>query len=85
MTETAEDKDSVPAASEENKDNKFPFYVYCNVCHDLRVGKLRVRCSKCKSGAITVDSDPKSWDDVLKPKKISGHCEQDDCAVRISC
>lgn len=57
------------------------FYVHCPVCNDLKLGKLRVRCAKCKSGAITVDTDPKSWSDVLKANKISGHCEQDNCPV----
>ncbi|XP_054260838.1 E3 ubiquitin-protein ligase parkin-like isoform X1 [Macrosteles quadrilineatus] len=56
------------------------FYVYCaSPCGGVREGKLRVRCSSCKSGAFTVDSDPRCWEDVLKPLKISGHCEEEAC------
>lgn len=60
------------------------FYVYCATsCGGMREGKLRVRCSTCKSGAFTVDSDPRCWPDVLEPRKISGHCEQEGCSVSI--
>uniref|UniRef100_A0A1B6LBH9 E3 ubiquitin-protein ligase parkin n=1 Tax=Graphocephala atropunctata TaxID=36148 RepID=A0A1B6LBH9_9HEMI len=56
------------------------FYVYCAApCAGVREGKLRVRCSACKSGAFTVDSDPRCWPDVLTRHKISGHCEQEGC------
>ncbi|XP_046666165.1 E3 ubiquitin-protein ligase parkin-like isoform X1 [Homalodisca vitripennis] len=56
------------------------FYVYCaTTCTGVREGKLRVRCSACKSGAFTVDSDPRCWSDVLDHRKISGHCEQEGC------
>lgn len=67
---------------EKNNRDKSHFYVYCSVCAAMKIGKLRIRCSKCKSGAFTVDTDPKSWNDVLKPNKISGHCEQNDCPVK---
>lgn len=60
------------------------FYVYCSVpCAQITVGKIRVRCFMCKSGAFTVDGDPKNWNDVLKPKRITGHCEQWQCTVCI--
>jgi len=60
------------------------FYVYCSSpCAKITVGKIRVRCFKCKSGAFTLDSDPKNWNDVLKPKRITGHCETFQCTVRI--
>lgn len=56
------------------------FYVYCtSPCANITVGKIRVRCFKCKSGAFTVDGDPKNWNDVLKPKRITGHCEINQC------
>uniref|UniRef100_A0A2S2P2U5 E3 ubiquitin-protein ligase parkin n=1 Tax=Schizaphis graminum TaxID=13262 RepID=A0A2S2P2U5_SCHGA len=56
------------------------FYVYCtSPCANTTVGKIRVRCFKCKSGAFTVDGDPKNWNDVLKPKRITGHCEINQC------
>jgi len=58
------------------------FYVYCSLpCAKITVGKIRVRCFNCKSGAFTVDSDPKNWLDVLKPKRITGHCEILQCTV----
>jgi len=60
------------------------FYVYCtSPCANKTVGKIRVRCFKCKSGAFTVDGDPKNWNDVLKPKRITGHCEISQCTVCI--
>ncbi|VVC31989.1 E3 ubiquitin-protein ligase parkin,Ubiquitin-related domain,IBR domain,Ubiquitin domain [Cinara cedri] len=56
------------------------FYVYCSLpCDNITVGKIRVRCFKCKSGAFTVDGDPKNWNDVLKPNRITGHCEISQC------
>ncbi|XP_050532589.1 E3 ubiquitin-protein ligase parkin [Daktulosphaira vitifoliae] len=56
------------------------FYVYCSSpCATMTIGKIRVRCFKCKSGAFTVDGDPKNWNDVLKPKRITGHCELSQC------
>lgn len=79
--ENMPDASEIPVLQEKSDRTKAQFYVYCNVCEDLRIGKLRVRCSSCKSGAIIVDTDPKSWIDVLKPKRISGHCEQDGCPV----
>lgn len=54
---------------------KAHFFVYCSHCKKLCRGKLRVRCSKCKSGAFTVYADPECWDDVLKPSRIRGLCE----------
>uniref|UniRef100_A0A1B6DYZ7 E3 ubiquitin-protein ligase parkin n=2 Tax=Clastoptera arizonana TaxID=38151 RepID=A0A1B6DYZ7_9HEMI len=68
-------------ADEAEADRKrIHFYVYCSSpCGGMREGKLRVRCSRCKSGAITVDADPRCWEDVLEPHRISGHCEQTNC------
>lgn len=51
------------------------FFVYCSQCEKVCTGKLRVRCGICKSGAFTVHRDPACWDDVLKKKRITGHCE----------
>lgn len=81
LNETLTDDEELPALIDKKNKTKAQFYVYCSTCNDLKMGKLRVRCSACKSGAITLDTDPKSWEDVLKPHKISGHCEQDDCTV----
>jgi parkin len=40
---------------------------------------MRVRCDNCGSGAVTVDRDPQSWPDVLLPKRITIHCENQFC------
>ena len=40
-------------------------------CSWVRVGKLRVRCSQCREGAIIVDRDPASWSDVLVPGQVN--------------
>lgn len=66
----------------EKERKKAHFYVFCSTCKSLKTGKLRVRCHFCKSGAFTVYSDPQNWDDVLKPKRITGWCEnsEDLCA-----
>lgn len=60
---------------DDNQRVKAQFYVHCSYCGQMCNGKLRVRCSVCKGGAFTVHRDPENWDDVLKPKRITGHCE----------
>lgn len=56
------------------------FYIYCSKpCNNVEAGKLRVKCSLCSSGAVTVDRDPQSWQDVLKKNRITVHCENDYC------
>lgn len=58
------------------------FYVYCSApCKNVTTGKLRVKCARCNSGAVTVDRDPQCWPDVLQPKRITVHCESDFCPV----
>lgn len=69
---------------EENKDSKAHFYIFCATCKGLRNGKLRVRCFSCKKGALTLHRDPKNWDDVLEPQKITGQCEFGDCESNAS-
>lgn len=48
-------------------------------CKKVATGKLRVKCAKCGSGAVTVDRDPQCWPDVLLPKRITVHCKNDSC------
>ncbi|KAK7075810.1 Park2p [Halocaridina rubra] len=56
------------------------FYVYCvRPCNTVRVGKLRVRCSTCKQGALTLHRDPCNWQDVLTPGQITATCETLHC------
>ncbi|XP_067203472.1 E3 ubiquitin-protein ligase parkin isoform X2 [Linepithema humile] len=70
---------------EEQQVNRAHFYVYCSApCKDVTAGKLRVKCSRCNSGAVTVDRDPQSWSDVLQPKRITVHCESDFCPTTSS-
>lgn len=47
------------------------FYVYCvRPCNSVQVGKLRVRCTECKQGALTLHRDPCNWPDVLNPHQV---------------
>ncbi|XP_037819241.1 E3 ubiquitin-protein ligase parkin [Lucilia sericata] len=75
----SEERSNIP---EENRErSKAHFYVHCSQCNKLCKGKLRVRCSLCKGGAFTVHRDPECWDDVLKSRRIRGHCE----SLEIAC
>jgi parkin len=59
------------------------FYVYCaSPCKEMKLGKLRVRCATCHSGAFTVDRDPQCWDDVLEVRRITGDCQNDGCVSK---
>ena len=61
---------------------KAHFWVYCSRTEcgrTLQPGKLRVRCSLCKEGAIIVKSDPCNWDDVLNAGRIEGYCQNNNC------
>lgn len=64
---TSDNSDMPPPPTPCTKSN---FFVYCSTCDDLKEGKLRVRCSKCLSGAFTVGSHPQGWDDVLIPRQV---------------
>ena len=69
----------------EQEKNRAHFYVYCSSpCKSVQVGKLRVRCARCGSGAVTVDRDPQCWPDVLLPSRITVHCENDFCQTEVS-
>ena len=82
VNETEDTPSPVRSETTSSQAEKAHFFVFCSSpCGSLRTGKLRVRCSKCKSGAITVDADPRSWNDVLTPNRISGHCEAQNCPV----
>lgn len=64
----------------ERERTKAHFFVHCSQCQDLCAGKLRVRCSLCLGGAFTVHRDPENWDDVLRSRRIRGHCESTEIA-----
>jgi len=55
------------------------YFVYCKTCKDITPGKLRVCCSRCNEGAMVLDQDPSSWDDVLKSRRIRGSCKTPGC------
>ncbi|XP_071529751.1 E3 ubiquitin-protein ligase parkin isoform X2 [Panulirus ornatus] len=61
------------------------FYVYCvRPCNSVQVGKLRVRCSSCRQGALTLHRDPCNWQDVLNPGQISATCETIGCSGSVA-
>ncbi|XP_034943826.1 E3 ubiquitin-protein ligase parkin isoform X2 [Chelonus insularis] len=65
---------------QKQQEKRAHFFVFCsNPCKSIEVGKLRVRCALCGSGAVTVDRDPQSWPDVIQPNRITVHCENDLC------
>ncbi len=54
------------------------FYVFCKSgCEELRRGKLRVRCSLCKSPAVLLREEPGCWNDVLSVPHLSCLCYGD--------
>ncbi|XP_069792248.1 E3 ubiquitin-protein ligase parkin [Narcine bancroftii] len=56
------------------------FYVYCKtVCKAVQPGKLRVRCSTCQQGTLTLTMDPTCWEDVLGKNRMTGICQAKDC------
>ncbi|XP_065446454.1 E3 ubiquitin-protein ligase parkin isoform X1 [Chrysemys picta bellii] len=64
------------------------FYVFCkSFCQTVKPGKLRVRCSTCKEGTLTLtrvrcrfkDVGPSCWEDVLMPNRIAGTCQSRNC------
>ncbi|KAJ8683101.1 hypothetical protein QAD02_018893 [Eretmocerus hayati] len=82
LEETNEDE---PKVVQDGQSKKAHFYVYCShPCKSVEAGKLRVRCSECGSGAVTVDRDPQSWPDVLLPKRITVHCENQFCPTLVA-
>lgn len=74
------DGERLNISEEEREKTKAHFFVHCSQCNKLCTGKLRVRCVNCKGGAFTVYRDPECWDDVLKPRRIRGHCETSEIA-----
>ncbi|XP_039966687.1 E3 ubiquitin-protein ligase parkin isoform X1 [Bactrocera neohumeralis] len=73
-------EERINITEEDRQRTKAHFFVHCAQCNKLCKGKLRVRCSLCKGGAFTVHRDPECWDDVLKPRRITGHCESQEIA-----
>ncbi|NWX71968.1 PRKN ligase, partial [Alca torda] len=74
-------KNSISLPSEESGTVSYnSFYVFCkNFCHAVKPGKLRVRCSVCKQGTLTLAQGPSCWDDVLIPNRIRGVCQSQGC------
>uniref|UniRef100_A0A8C3GCV2 E3 ubiquitin-protein ligase parkin n=1 Tax=Cairina moschata TaxID=8855 RepID=A0A8C3GCV2_CAIMO len=74
-------KPSISLPSEKSgADSYNSFYVFCkNFCQAVKPGKLRVRCSVCKQGTLTLARGPSCWDDVLIPNRITGVCQSQRC------
>ncbi|XP_076680365.1 E3 ubiquitin-protein ligase parkin [Andrena cerasifolii] len=73
------------SSTEEQLGSRAHFFVHCSApCKAVTTGKLRVRCATCNSGAVTVDKDPQCWPDVLLPRRITVHCENDLCPAPTS-
>lgn len=63
------------ATAESGTSHPYQFYVYCKKCTALQPGKLRVVCGKCLQGNIILHQEPGSFDDVLRPGRIQGECQ----------
>ena len=74
MNKTLLDLDEKLTRTGEETRIKANFFVFCGECGDLRPGKLRVRCSKCKEGSIVIVREPQNWPDVRNPEAIGGNC-----------
>lgn len=58
------DGDAAPSATtptEKSSVERGRFFVYCKKCAQLRRGRLRVRCSMCRSSAVVLQRDPNGW------------------------
>lgn len=60
------------------------YFVYCKTCKEVTPGKLRVCCSLCKEGAIVLQQDPSSWEDVRRSGRIRGSCKKSGCEGSIA-
>lgn len=58
---------------------KSQFYVFCKACQKWASGKLRVRCSVCKSTGLIPLYEPSCWDDILH-NKIPCQCLENNCS-----
>ncbi|XP_061327398.1 E3 ubiquitin-protein ligase parkin isoform X3 [Pezoporus flaviventris] len=74
-------KPSISLPSEKSGVSNYnSFYVFCkSICQSVKPGKLRVRCSECKQGTLTLTRGPSCWDDVLMPNRIRGVCQSQRC------
>ncbi|XP_078375582.1 E3 ubiquitin-protein ligase parkin-like [Oculina patagonica] len=73
-----ESEEASPAAGA-SAQRQAQYFVYCKTCKLVTPGKLRVRCSACKEGAMVLQQDPSSWEDVLKSGRIRGSCKTARC------
>ncbi|KAJ7385657.1 regulation of intralumenal vesicle formation [Desmophyllum pertusum] len=79
--QAAESNNSTDGASAQRQAQ---YFVYCKTCKLVTPGKLRVRCSTCKEGAMVLQQDPSSWEDVLKSGRIRGSCKTGGCEGEIA-
>ena len=74
-------QDEGPPSSQPPVHHRAHFWVYCNQpCQAMKPGKLRVRCQRCREGALIVERDPCNWKDVLEPQRVRGLCQNSPCA-----
>jgi len=67
--------DARQVTAEEQPAKRAHFYSWCEEGQQLETAKLRVRCGECGDGAIVLQADPCSWEDVLQAGRILGYCE----------
>ena len=69
-----------PTSPVGNTEQKNQFYVHCkHPCNGMAPGKIRVRCAMCKDTSFVLAQGPCNWKDVLTPRHIRGHCNNDKC------
>ncbi|XP_043929167.1 E3 ubiquitin-protein ligase parkin [Protopterus annectens] len=75
-----EEDRTLTSSAKSDSGHQSSFYVFCkSTCKSIQPGKLRVRCKKCRQGALTLTRDPACWEDVLIPDKMSGLCQTPEC------
>ncbi|XP_019382485.1 PREDICTED: E3 ubiquitin-protein ligase parkin [Gavialis gangeticus] len=78
--------DGLPLPSDKSGASGYnSFYVFCkSFCQAVKPGKLRVHCSMCKQGTLTLSRGPSCWDDVLIPNRITGVCQSPNCSGNVA-
>jgi Zn finger protein HypA/HybF involved in hydrogenase expression len=49
-------------------------YCYCNDCKEISSSRLRFVCQECRTDAIMISKEPKSFKDILEECQISAIC-----------
>ncbi|XP_067416907.1 E3 ubiquitin-protein ligase parkin isoform X3 [Emydura macquarii macquarii] len=84
ILDTTDNSISLPS-DKSGADTYNSFYVFCkSFCQAVKPGKLRVRCSTCKQGTLTLTRGPSCWEDVLIPNRITGTCQSQNCSGNVA-